>query len=154
MPPAFVLSQDQTLKFVSRHHGTSFHPPTAAPNFRSRYLHLSNVMDTKDMYKASTFQPVTGAQRPPDRAPSPTCPFIKTNNVKDPTDKHRRTTITPRSLHLGGLAVRLSWRPANPLPNGSVPSGEAPSNLHPRVGQPTFCRFVAIIRKLADFRGF
>ena len=23
---------------------------TAAPNFRSRYLHLSNVMDTKDMY--------------------------------------------------------------------------------------------------------
>ncbi|MBB3991730.1 hypothetical protein GGR19_003168 [Croceicoccus naphthovorans] len=30
------------------------HDPKAAnhkePNFRSRYLHLSNVMDTKDMY--------------------------------------------------------------------------------------------------------
>jgi len=32
---------------ISRHEDKS--PPTAIPNFGSRYLHLSNVMDTKDM---------------------------------------------------------------------------------------------------------
>jgi hypothetical protein len=51
MPPAFVLSQDQTLKFVSQYKTARRKTPAnrIASNFGSRYLHLSNVMDTKDI---------------------------------------------------------------------------------------------------------
>ena len=48
MPPAFVLSQDQTLKFVSRHlrHGKTRQPQ--APSFKEPIPALSNVMDTNE----------------------------------------------------------------------------------------------------------
>src|SRR3990167_4845615 len=51
MPPAFVLSQDQTLKLCHDHQRHRAKTPPTANNRTpgADYLHLSNVMDTKDM---------------------------------------------------------------------------------------------------------
>ena len=59
-------------------------PPTAIPNFRSRYLHLSNVMDTKDMSDIGIKNryPEPEARRTGRRRPH--VPSSKTDNVKEP----------------------------------------------------------------------
>ena len=113
MPPAFVLSQDQTLKFVSRTftaRAETRQPQT--PNFRSRYLHFSNVMDTKDMFiqgKRGAHQgcgigiinrytepedPRTGRRRPH-------VPSSKINNVKEPPNKIGGQPMFP-DLYISG----------------------------------------------------
>ena len=52
MPPAFVLSQDQTLKFVSHTNRARVRRPAdpLGMSFKEPIPALSNVMDTKDMH--------------------------------------------------------------------------------------------------------
>ena len=139
MPPAFVLSQDQTLKFVSQYYGTKAKPqPTAISNFGSRYLHLSNVMDTKDMYDIGLINRYPEPEDPQTGRRRPHVPSSKTNNVKEPTDKLKRTTIRSRSLHLGRLAsVYVGDRAFLPF-EAAFPSGEAAYMEAIRVGQTVF----------------
>ena len=114
MPPAFVLSQDQTLKFVShtKQARPRLSPRTANPqgmSFKEPIPALSNVMDTRDNVGAA-YVPVVGAVSSPNRAPSPTCPFIKTDDVKEPTKTRGGQLIDPRFTPGDRLSV-LGWRP-------------------------------------------
>ena len=126
MPPAFVLSQDQTLKFC---HNTLQHEPKPADrktsNFGSRYLHLSNVMDTKDMSDIGLVTGVrgpktldTGRRRP--HVPSSKLTMSKSRQTEfggQPLfpDFCYRGTWCPTMLATGRSGKR--WRP--------VPAGEA-----------------------------
>ena len=89
MPPAFVLSQDQTLKLchILNQHGDN-PADRLGMSFKEPIPALSNVMDTNEHASlrfarggktgvAIGFEyPVTEALSSSDRAPSPTCPFI------------------------------------------------------------------------------
>ncbi len=111
-------------------------------NFRSRCLHLSNVMDTKDML---WLRPnLSYAARPKDpsaQAPSPTCPFIIINHVKEPTNTADNLSPGIRQ----GLLIHLCRRP-NPAKSAfprPCPLGDAAYMTHHRVGQPHSCNFIA-----------
>ena len=139
MPPAFVLSQDQTLKFVSRYNGTSLSPPTNAPNFREpipalvkrngyeghiRHRLINRLPEPKD--------PRTGRRRPH-------VPSSKTNNVKEPPKQTAGQPSFP-GFYLGGLVARLCRRPVKCHSVAASPSGEAAYMDHSRVGQTLFSK--------------
>ena len=91
MPPAFVLSQDQTLKLMTdqqrrklkacEHRGPSLGAvPAQIILLRNGYVigHVRNDL----------IVPISGALRSPEPGPPPTCPFILIDNVKEPTFPH------------------------------------------------------------------
>lgn len=69
-----------------------------------------------------------------------------TDNVKEPPDNDWRTTIPPLPC-VRGNSVRLCWRPFDPLPLGSDPSGEKPSRRVRQNGQTLFETFVKLTTK-------
>ena len=98
-----------------------------ASNFGSRYLHLSNVMDTKDMSDIGLFNrypepedPRTGRRRPHVPSSKPT--MSKNHQIHRRSDRTRRTTILP-DFSTGGLGVRLSWRPGQPTLEARLSGG-------------------------------
>jgi len=81
MPPAFVLSQDQTLKFDLDHLDTTKVANRNSPNFKEpsctkvNYLYMD--MRKGHMCKsANLVTRTTRALKPLDPGPPPTCPFI------------------------------------------------------------------------------
>jgi hypothetical protein len=70
---------------------------TAAPNFRSRYLHLSNVMDTKDNVVPTWLTGIRSLKTPGPGAVAHMSLHLKPTMSKNPPDNNRRTTNTPRS---------------------------------------------------------
>src|SRR3546814_1370968 len=132
MPPAFVLSQDQTLKFVSRYKSSQ---PKGQPSHRTELQEPIPALVKRNGYEGHIRhrlnQPVSRAQRPPDRAPSPTCPFIKTNNVKEPTRQKTRTTSPPRFLTRGACCPYCpgdrSRNRRKPAPSAAVRGPLSPS---------------------------
>src|SRR3546814_19971408 len=69
MPPAFVLSQDQTLKFVSRYKSSQ---PKGQPSHRTELQEPIPALVKRNGYEGHIRhrlnQPVSRAHRPPDRA--------------------------------------------------------------------------------------
>ena len=91
-------------------HGTDRNPPTAIPNFRSRYLHLSNVMDTKDISGNDLNNPYTepeaprmGRRRPHVPSSKPT---MSKNNQTNQADNQPVPLFTS-----GDLMSVYCWRP-------------------------------------------
>ena len=94
MPPAFVLSQDQTLKLCHSYlqNRTKIPQPTNNQTPGADYLHLSNVMDTKDMQNNRLdLNYASEPEAPKTQTPSPTCPFI----YKPTMSKNRATSAAP-----------------------------------------------------------
>ena len=81
MPPAFVLSQDQTLKFEPKRnwHGINTANQLCL-NFKDPFLHkVITYMDIcvrTYVRNELIYNQAPGALKPPDLAPPPTCPFI------------------------------------------------------------------------------
>ena len=98
MPPAFVLSQDQTLKFVSRY---SRHeaktPPTANTELQEPIPALVKRNGYEGQCDIDLNNPYTEPEAPRTGRRRPHVPSSKTDNVKDLTKQIRRTTNTPRS---------------------------------------------------------
>ncbi|HAU22737.1 MAG TPA: hypothetical protein DCS24_09135 [Erythrobacter sp.] len=91
LPPAFVLSQDQTLKFVSltkqaqsedrqpaRQELQGADTCTVKRNgYEWTCIITYRTWSSARMWQSAYRLPVIAALRSADRAPSPTCPFIK-----------------------------------------------------------------------------
>ena len=77
MPPAFVLSQDQTLKFVSQsdQHGPEG-PLTDLIEFKEPLPALIQTYGYVRTCKGNDYLLPPRALKPREQAPSPTCPFI------------------------------------------------------------------------------
>ncbi|CDO34083.1 hypothetical protein SPHV1_1020006 [Novosphingobium sp. KN65.2] len=79
MPPAFVLSQDQTLKFVS--HNQQHKDIKPSPTARYELREPIPALVKRNGYEGHirhrlALNCVTEPEAPKTQAPSPTCPFI------------------------------------------------------------------------------
>ena len=129
MPPAFVLSQDQTLKFVSR---ISRHEPKPA-NRNTELREPIPALVKRNGYEGHIRHRhiKTGIRSPKTRGPGAVAHMSLHLNQQCqraattlPSDRNRRTTRPPRFL-IGGLAVRLWWRPTEaPSQKPASPSVE------------------------------
>ena len=145
MPPAFVLSQDQTLKF----------DVPAAPRWnipkhnelisRSRSCTNTSWKRVRTYRTAYSFTRAPDALKPPDPEPPPTCPFININNVKEPKTQDNRSF--PR--YQGDQRPTLSQQPQS-VGTQMRPRrcGEAAYMEGLPTRQQPFCNFLSI-----DFRG-
>ena len=103
MPPAFVLSQDQTLKFDVRH------PPRR--NNREERRSFQGAVPAHHIYcgyvtrhiERLGFNRAPDALKPSDPGPPPTCPFIKPTMSK--SQKRGRLILPPLSGSPGRLVL-------------------------------------------------
>ena len=123
MPPAFVLSQDQTLKFDVRSN-TRRNKPNAEPLIsRSQFLHITytNGYVLRHMNWLS-FYDVRDAQKPSQHRAAAHMSLHLTDNVKEPTrqllaDNHPAPSLRPGdlvSVYVGDRSFR--YRLAAPRP--------------------------------------
>ena len=92
MPPAFILSHDQTLKFMSDPRPGGITEWKAA-HLREPDLHIklrvvighasTQPLPAADLWSGLLLSLATDTLRLSDEEPPPTCPFILTNNVKE-----------------------------------------------------------------------
>jgi hypothetical protein len=157
MPPAFVLSQNQTLMFMinAQARGKS-HPNTE--NLQEPFLHNIQVclhIETVNDLALTELPAPEGRQNP---EPPPTCPFIYSNNEKDhdtfPSPGfHPGVIVSPTRKGSSECPIEhpispkrspakppkwTGFSPCEPAPQGAVRCGEWPSIAHP----PTRQRFV------------
>ena len=134
MPPAFVLSQDQTLKFDVRSN-TRRNKPNAEPLIsRSQFLHITytNGYVLRHMNWLS-FYDVRDAQKPSQHRAAAHMSLHLTDNVKEPTrqllaDNHPAPSLRPGdlvSVYVGDRSFR--YRLAAPRPVKSPLDGTSRS---------------------------
>ena len=116
MPPAFVLSQDQTLKFLSSHHATQ---PCDCTTQRKTSgadtcIFKRIWIRVKDIQASTCFILVTGAQRPPEPG-----------------------AVARMSLHLSTMSKIQTKSGGQPTyPGSCVPGGRCPSMSATRTAVP------------------
>ena len=158
MPPAFVLSQDQTLKFVSRY---SRHEPKDPPTANTELQEPIPALVKRNGYEGQcSIDFATGIRSLKTPGPGAVAHMslhLKPTMSKNPPDNNRRTTNTPRSSGRRSccpsmLATRETSR------KSVVPSGEAAYMDHHRVGQLIFSKKFQKTsvrpRAAIQFRGF
>ena len=138
MPPAFVLSQDQTLKLCHKHlerqvkpnQFQTFELQEPMPAFVKRNGYEGHACNRLALNY------VIEPEAPKTQAPSPTCPFIKINYVKEHADRFWRTFIhpDPKPGEKCPLACRQPLQ--HPSQGSDAASVKRPYMALHRVGQP------------------
>ena len=145
MPPAFVLSQDQTLKFVSQY---SRHEPKPANR-----KHRTSGADTCTCKTYGYVRTCIGidlftapvAQRP--TGPGAVAHMSLHQNrqcQRSNTDKKPGQPVIPRFLRLGREHVARPMSVTRAAGEPVVRCGERPSKSHPRFGQHPFFVKIAV----------
>jgi hypothetical protein len=138
MPPAFVLSQDQTLKLTAqnhnakepqRHRRTTPTPQPQDKTSRPTLTHLKPTQKLKNM-QASTPNHTTKQRSP---KPPPTHPFLK-HPTMSKSDEERRRTVSP-TRRRGSRGIRMWQERVNENPTGRSwsPEGPLPARKGPRI---------------------
>ena len=147
MPPAFVLSQDQTLKFDVRlskggipSDNRSFQG--AVPAQITYYCgYVLRHIGTACINRAPE------ALKPSDPGPPPTCPFIDNHNFKEPPTRNGGQLSFPAIAIGGHLSVSVGDRLERCV-CCRAPSGEQASKAVIDSRQQPFCNFVSLRRRI------
>ena len=146
MPPAFVLSQDQTLKLCHIHqwHGRNRKPQTH--EIQEPIPALSNVMDTKDMHGNDLINRYPEPKYPRTGRRRPHVPSSKSTMSKSHRQNKADNQRTPFLVRGTRCPLVLATRAFEPF-EAAFPSGDRASNGDLRFGQRSFFNFVSFAYK-------
>ena len=112
MPPAFVLSQDQTLKLMSQHHAAQLLSQSLTTQHRTSGA--DTCIFKRNGYEGHTssayFKLVSGAQRPPEPGAVAHMSLHLNHNVKEPPTNSGGQSSFP-GFTRGGACPSMLWRP-------------------------------------------